>query len=113
MLYPGRWHDIELSFETDWFFPRVAEGSCWLNLPSLMGANAAVDTANEAIGHSNWAEDQHGQPLYAASNYLHEPQSDVRLDASNSIPLPSELIGLLLEVGHLVFQIGRFAPRTR
>jgi hypothetical protein len=160
MLYPGRWRNIEVSFEANWLFPRIAKDSCWLDLPSLMGGNTAVDAANEAIGHSNWAEDQHGAPLYSAGNYLYDTQSDIRLNPSNSIPLPSELeepswgcakeseggynceafatlerpgaeasrtrqfsqwnivdglllglfIGLLIELGHLVFQIGRFSP---
>jgi hypothetical protein len=159
MVYPGRWRNIEVSFEADWLFPRT-EGSCWLYLPSLMGGNTAVDAANDAIGHSDWIEDQRSQPLYSAANYLHDAQSDIRLNTSNSIPLPSELeepswgcvkesegghnceafatlerpgmeasrtrqlshwnlvdglllgllIGLLIEVGHLVFQIGRFSP---
>lgn len=91
MLYPGRWHNIEVSFEANWLSPRTAEDSCWLDLPSLMGASTAVDAANEAIGHSNWAEDQRGQPLYSAGNYLHDSQGDIRLSPSNSIPLPSEL----------------------
>ncbi len=160
VLYPGRWRNIEVSFESNWLFPRIAEGSCWLDLPSLMGGNAAVDAANEAIGHSNWAEDQRGAPLYSAGNYLYDTQSDIRLNLSNSIPLPSELeepswgcvkegeggrnceafaaferpgteasrtrqlshwnivdglllgllISILIELGHLVFRIGRFSP---
>jgi hypothetical protein len=160
MLHPRRWRNIEISFEADWLYPRIAGDSCWLDLPSLMGGNTAVGAANEAIGHSSWTEDVRGQPLYSASNYLHDTQSDIRLNPSNSIPLPSELeepawgcvkesegghnceafatleqpdteasrtrqlshwnladglllgllIGILIEIGHLVFQIVRFSP---
>jgi hypothetical protein len=160
VLHPRSWRNIEVSFEAYWLFPRIAEGSCWLDLPSLMGGNTAVNAANEVIGHSNWTEDERGAPLYSASNYLHDTQGDVRLNSSSSIPLPSELeepswgcvkdsegghnceafaalerpgteasrtrqlshwnlvdglllgflIGILIELGHLVFQIGRFSP---
>jgi hypothetical protein len=160
MVYPGKWRNIEVSFEADWLSPRIAKSSCWLDLPSLMGGDMAVNAANEAIGHSNWAEDQRGAPLYSASNYLHDTQSDIRLNSSSSVPLPSELeepswgcikeregghnceafatlerpdtevsrarqlshwnladglllgllIGVLIEIGHLVFQIGGFSP---
>jgi hypothetical protein len=162
MLHPAKRRNIEISFEADWTFPRTGQDSCWLNLPSLMGPNAAVGAANKAIGHPGWTEDQLGAPLYSAANYLHDAQSAVRVDASNSIPLPSELeepswgcvkeaeggheceafaslelpgteasrtrelarwnladglllgflIGLLLEIGHLVLSIGRFASRS-
>lgn len=160
MLYPRRLRDIEVSFEADWLFPRTAEDSCWLDLPSLMGTSKAANAANEAIGHSNWEEDQRSQPLYSAGNYLHNTQGDTRLNPSDSIPLPSALeepswgcvkegegghnceafatlerpgteashtrqlshwnladglllgllIGILIELGHLVFRIGRFSP---
>jgi hypothetical protein len=50
-----------------------------------------VIAANEAIGHPNWAKEARSALLYSAANHLDDQQGTIRLDPSDSLPLPTSL----------------------
>lgn len=92
MFDPRRLRDIEVSFTANWLAPRD-DGSCWVNLPALLGGDRSSTVANEAIGRPTWALDERGAPLSSAENQLETEGATTLANPTNSIPLPSELSG--------------------
>jgi hypothetical protein len=89
---PRETPSISAFFSARWTTPRT-DGTCWLDIPGQIGDDTAALMANKLLGHSDWAGEALGYPVYHSDIYMqyNGASSALPVEPIDSLPAPARI----------------------